>query len=275
MSGKKGLPTAAKVGIIGCGHLGQAVAQSLISGGLAKQNLLISYRGNPETYQRLEERGMAGCLTTNERVFGEADIVLLTIRPQDLSALKGIAVPEKTMIVSCLVGVPLELLSGIFGKRVFRMMLSGPDTLVSGKGVAATYPENGQLRRLVELMGAAYIKTETENDIDVFTAGVCLTAAILKAGNPDEQKKAIARIRSEYPLIAELYSWAVDALPDFRGDAEKKGYIAKMITKGGVTETIVSSLGDGCALDDALKKGIERTKEISAEIRQSIAGAIK
>ena len=35
-----------KIGIVGCGHLGQAIAQKLISGGLKKTNLLISYGGN-------------------------------------------------------------------------------------------------------------------------------------------------------------------------------------------------------------------------------------
>jgi len=275
MSEEKELLTDTKVGIIGCGHLGQAVAQSLIGGGLQKRNLLISYRGKPQTYQRLEEQGLACCLATNERVFAEAEIVLLTIRPQDLSELRGIAVREKTVTVSCLAGVPLELLSGIFGKRVFRMMLSGPDTIVSGRGVAALYPENGQLKQLLELMGAKHIKTGTEADIDIFTVGVCLPAAILKGVNPDEQKKAIARTKSEYPMLAELYSWALNALPDFRSDAEKTAYISKMVTKGGVTEAITSSLGHGAALDDALKKGIERTKEISAEICRSIAGAVK
>jgi len=275
MSDQKELLTDTKVGIIGCGHLGQAVAQALIRGGLQKRNLLISYRGKPQTYQRLEEQGLTCCLATNERVFVDADIVLLTVRPQDLSELRGIAVQEKTVTVSCLAGVPLELLRGIFGKRVFRMMLSGPDTIVSGKGVAALYPGNGQLAQLIELMGAAHIKTETEADIDIFTTGVCLTAAILKAGNHDEQRKAIARIKSEYPMLAELHSWALNALPDFQSNAEKTAYIEKMITKGGVTEAIISSLGHGEALDDALKKGIERTQEISAEIRQSIAGAVK
>lgn len=41
-----------KIGIVGCGHLGQAMAVSLLRQGYLKQNILISHQGNPATYQR-------------------------------------------------------------------------------------------------------------------------------------------------------------------------------------------------------------------------------
>lgn len=62
-----------KVGIMGCGHLGQAIAQALVKQGLKKENLLISYGGNPLTYQKLEARGLSSCLTTNQKLFQESD----------------------------------------------------------------------------------------------------------------------------------------------------------------------------------------------------------
>jgi pyrroline-5-carboxylate reductase len=39
-----------KIGIIGCGHLGQAILESLINHGFFKENIFISYKGNPSTY---------------------------------------------------------------------------------------------------------------------------------------------------------------------------------------------------------------------------------
>lgn len=259
-----------KVGIVGCGHLGQAIARALIDGGIEKGKLLISYRGNPLTYQKLEAQGLASCLATNERVFGEAGIVLLTVKPQDLSELRESVIQNKALIASCIAGVPLETLSGMFGANVIRMMLSGPDTIASGKGVAAIYPQNENLKLLLGLTRLTQIKIMTENDLDIFTAGVCLTAALLKEENPDEQVRAIDRIGGEYPLLSELYTWAKGVLPKFENDGEKKDYIAKMLTKGGVTDAIISNLERGASLDVALKKGIERTKEISIEIQKSI-----
>lgn len=103
-----------KIGIVGCGRLGQAVAR-----GFEKNRLLISYRGTPLTYQKLEEQELAECLCTNEQVFQDAGLVLLTTRPQDIPMLRNVKVSEKTCLVSCATGVPVELLSKTFGTRPF------------------------------------------------------------------------------------------------------------------------------------------------------------
>lgn len=43
-----------KIGIIGCGHLGQAIAEALISHGFHKEDILISYESNPSTYKKIK-----------------------------------------------------------------------------------------------------------------------------------------------------------------------------------------------------------------------------
>ncbi|KPU44771.1 pyrroline-5-carboxylate reductase [Oxobacter pfennigii] len=264
-----------KVGIIGCGHLGQAMAGSLVNQGLEKENLLISYKGNPLTYQKLEVQGLASCLTTNQRLFQESGIVLITVRPQDILELKETVVSSKVLIVSCMAGVPIELLNRILSMDVYRMMCSGPDTIVSGKGIAAIYPEHEHLKLLVRSINLTHIKVMSENDLDIFTAGVCMPAALLKSENSAERKMAVERIGMEYPLISELYAWALKALPHFHSSLDKKKYIERMITKGGVTDAIINSLANGVPFDVALKKGIARTKEISIEIQQSIISRVR
>ncbi len=264
-----------RVGIVGCGHLGQAIARTLVSHGLERGNLLISYRGNPVTYQKLEEQGLASCLVENQRVFQEAGIVLITIKPQDILTLEKAAVPGEAVVVSCMAGIPAELLKKILGRDVYRMMLSGPDTIVAGSGVGAIYPEHGHLKLLLRSMNLNCIETMSEGDMDVFTAGVCLPAAILKAGDPIDQKKAIDKIGMEYPLLSELYTWAVKALPHFQNNAEEEAYVGRMVTKGGITEAIITGLTNGASLDTALQRGIDRTREISGEIQQSIMQSAK
>lgn len=259
-----------KVGIMGCGHLGQAIAQSLVRQGLEKESLLISYKGDPLTYQKLEAQGLVSCLATNQRLFQESGIVLITVKPQDILELKETVVSSKALMVSCMAGVPLELLHRILGTEVCRMMFSGPDTILSGKGVATIYPEHEHLKLLLRLINVTHIKTVEENGLDIFTAGVCLPAALLKVKNPAEGKKAMDRIGTEYPLLSKLYAWAIKALPHFHNSADKEAYIERMITKGGVTDAIISSLKSGEPLDIAVSKGIARTREISSEIQQSI-----
>lgn len=256
-----------KVGIIGCGHLGQAIAQSLVKQGIERKNLLLSSRGSPLTQQKLEALSLTSCLTTNQKILDEAGIVFITIKPQDFYGLKGVDLAGKALIVSCMAGVTIESYFKILGKNVYRMMFSGPDTILSGKGVAAMYPEHEHLNLLLRFMNLTIMKIRTENDLDIFTTGVCVPAALLKAGNPNQQN-AINKIGAEYPLLSELYGWAQKAIPDFTNDADKVSYIERMITKGGVTEAIINSMADGASFDVSLQRGINRTKEISKEIQQ-------
>jgi pyrroline-5-carboxylate reductase len=259
-----------KVGIMGCGHLGQAIARSMITHGLEKKNLLVSYGGNPRTYQKLEAQGMTSCLASNQRLFRESGIVFITVKPQDMLEQKETFVPCKAFVVSCMAGVSIELVNKILGMQVYRMMFSGPDTIVSGKGVAAMYPEHEHLKLLLRSMNLTYIQTVTENDLNIFTAGVCMPAVLLKADNPAENKQAIDRIEKEYPLLSELFAWASKALPHFDNSADKEAYVDRMITKGGVTDAMIKSIASGAPLDDTLREGIARTKEISMEIQRSI-----
>ena len=132
------------------------------------------------------------------------------------------------------------------------------------------FPENAALESLIKLLGVKYIEIDKERDLDVFTAGVCLTAALLKTESPSEEERAIDKIGEEYPLLIDLYVWAKGALPMLDSEDGKEKYIAKMATKGGVTDAIISSLERGASLDEALKRGIARTEEISLEIKNSL-----
>jgi pyrroline-5-carboxylate reductase len=259
-----------KVGIIGGGHLGQAIAHALVGAGLEKGNLFISYGGSPSTYQKLQAAGLDSCLATNARAFEQAGIVLLTIKPKDIFALKGLALKGSGLVVSCMAGAPINLINGILETNVHRMMFSGPDTITAGVGVAAVYPEHADIEMLLHAMTVTMIKVMSEEALDILTAGVCMPAALLVAADPTAQQAAIERLAERYPMLLSLYTWALSVLPELNNDAEKSAYVQKMMTRGGVTEAIVGSLRQGDPLDDALIKGIARTKQIAAEIEQSI-----
>ena len=268
---EKELLNTLKVGIVGCGHLGQAIAVSLINNGLKKENLLISYRGNPDTFIRLEAKGLAPCITGNRRVFEEAGIVLIMIKPQDLPALKETFVSAKGLMVSCMAGVPCGLLKTVLGTDVCRMMFSGPDTVLSGKGVSAVYPENETADALIRVLGLRQLKPADESGIDTALVGVCMPAALLMRKNREETRAAAEEIGKRYPLFRELYDWALTVVPEFETPADTEDYIMKMVTKGGITDAIVKSLQRGETLDEALQKGVERSKAITQELQEAIS----
>ncbi len=254
-----------KIGIVGCGHLGQAIASLLLERGLQKQNLLISYGGSPHTYQALVSKGLAECVASNEVILQLSDMIFLTIKPKDISVLSLSSMSNRALFISCISGIPINYLQSIFGQNVCRIMLSGPDTLLNGVGLAALYPQNERLKCLLEAMGLTILAIETENDLNTFTAGVCLPAALVMLGVKTEQKEAIDRISGDYPLMRHFYEWAVKVAPDFDDDEAKRAYIGKMMTKGGETEAIINSLENGAELDAALRAGLDRIAKIFVE----------
>lgn len=259
-----------KIGIIGCGHLGQAIMESLINHQFSKNNIFISYKGNPATYEKLDKLGVAECISENNRILCESNIIFVTTRPQDIIHLKTMTLSKETQIISCAAGLSTQLLKKIFRKNVFRMMISGPDTIISEKGVAALYPYNKLAGSLLHQLRLKLFDMSQEDDLDVFTAAVCLPAALLQVNNKREIDDAIAEFAPNYPWLSDLYTWSKEALPSFTSENEKKGYLGKMITAGGVTETLTSSLKSGEPFIEALKKGINRSREITFEISHLI-----
>ncbi len=259
-----------KIGIIGCGHLGQAILKSLINHGFQKENLFISYRGNPSTYEKIEKMGLTICISENEKIFNEADVIFITTKPQDIISLKEIPISQNKLIVSCLAGVSVEILKNIFKSDVCRIMLSGPDTIIAEKGVAILYPYNELVACILNKMNLQIFKISDERYIDIFTAAVCLPAALLQEDNEEVINEAINEMEKEWASFLDLYKWAKRILPSFNTKNEKVEYIARMITKGGVTEAIIDSLKSGEIFINALRKGITRSKDISREISNSI-----
>lgn len=255
-----------KIGIIGCGRLGQAITESLIHHGFSKHNIFISYRGNPATYKHLEKLGLASCISENEQIFIEADLIFITVRPQDVIHLSDIPLSKNIRLISCVAGLSIKMLKRVFNRTIFRMMISGPDTIVSNKGVAALYPYDRFVGNLINQMSMTLFKLSNENDLNMFTAGVCLPAALLLEDNEKNIQNALNELQIDFAWFSKLYTWSKGVLPVLATEREKNDYIAKMVTEGGVTEAIINSLKDGELFLSALRRGMNRSQEISEEI---------
>jgi pyrroline-5-carboxylate reductase len=260
-----------KIGIVGCGHLGQAIATSLLMHGFNKNNIYVSYHGNPATYKQLVKKGLANCILDNKRLFSEADFVFITVRPQDVIDLSKLTVPKKVKIISCVAGLSTGTLKKIFNRTIMRMMVSGPDTIVKGKGIAMLYPNDHLAEQILTgMIGLRLFKVTHESDLNAFTAGVCLPGLLLTYTDEKEIQYAITKLTQQYPWFRDVYLWSKTVLPVFSSASEKQEYLLKMATKGGVTEAIVNSLQAGAPLFTALNKGITRSQQLAEEVAESL-----
>ena len=158
----------------------------------------------------------------------------------------------------------MPAIRGLLGVDAVRMMPSGPDTIAEGKGIAAIYPHNQILSRILRELGLRVFELKEEEQIHIFTVGVCLPAAILALDDGKDAIEEACRCLSRvYPDFSEICSWARDVLPEFEREVDKRDYIRKMATRGGITEAVVKSLERGDDLLTALKQGIKRSRKIS------------
>lgn len=256
------------IGIIGAGYLGRNLAQILIECGFPKEKLMISYGGKISTFESIREAGLIENIKNNKEICQKSTIIFIAVKPQAIKDLENLPFTGNSIVVSCMAGVSLPSLKEELGIDVFRIMPSGPDTIKGKKGIVAVYPQNPVLSDILSFIGLKVYELQDEETMHIFTVGVCLPAALLIANKKRlDIDYAIEVIEKEYAEFRDIYTWAKNVLPIFNSEEEEEKYVEHMSTKGGITEAIVVSLNSGEPFLYALKKGIERSKEISASTR--------
>lgn len=253
------------IGIIGCGHLGRTLAREIIDHDFPKEKILVSYNGSASTLERIRMSGLLENIRDNAEICRRATIIFIVVRPQAFKELQKLSFPRNALVISCMAGVSSATLKRALDIDIFRIMPSGPDTIKEGKGIVAVYPHSDILIDILSHMGLKVYELPEEEQMHIFTAGVCLPAALLVSAKKGlDTDQAVKTIEKEYPDFVEIYRWARNVLPDVDSDVEREKYVRKMSTKGGITEAIVDSLVSGSTFLTALRSGVARSKEISA-----------
>lgn len=259
------------VGIIGCGHLGRTLAAEFIARGLHIDNLRVSCGRSDSSLQGIKNAGLLGCLAENEEISRDCSIIFISVRPQSLPDLKGLCVANDVLVISCMAGVSLQTIRKHLGTDALRMMPSGPSTIQEKKSIAAIYPHNDYLIKILSCLGMQVFNLPNEDLMHIFTAGVCLPAALLASGNDKIRRAEASEILArEYADFPKICTWADQVLPEFERDEEKENYIRSMATKGGITEAIIESINAGDCLHVALNRGINRSREISRRLESDM-----
>jgi pyrroline-5-carboxylate reductase len=261
------------IGIVGFGHLGHSLAVPLARNGFPKERLMISHGASAATRERAISLGFADCVTDTAALMDCADVAIIAVRPQDALSLPANS-REKRLLVSCMAGLPIDLLRIIFKGEVARMMCSGPDTILAGNGVATSYPAGGPLDGLLSLMGMRTLSVASEEELDAFTVGICIPAMLQNTSlSDDDVSDGINSMKSRYPVYGPLEEWIREVTPERRGD--ESANLRNVSTKGGVTEAMMKALGEGASFAEALRRGMERGREISDEIRKNVLEALR
>lgn len=259
---------SAPLAIFGGGHLGQALAESLLEAGLPRARLLLCHRGSPATRERLAAAGLSDCLADAGETVRQARIILYAVRPQDVHAIAGFPLRPDCLLISLLAGVPVSRLPvSLSPDQRVRVMPSTPDTVRSGRGVAALFPDHAVARDLLETMRLRVFPLQSESDMDVFTVlGPCLPVVLTYLDG-------VGRCVEDGELLAIAAGWDCSAFPQMLPwvreshrrhlpRQERERYVTEAATPGGVTEAILSKLRSGAPLAAALEHGVRRSRDL-------------
>ena len=259
-----------RVGIIGCGHLGRAIAFRLLEAGLPRASLALSHAGSSQTHAALVDEGFEDLVLDSRELAGRAQLVLYLVRPQDRAVIAGLEFGPDTLVVSFLAGVPVNTLAVHPSRtRRVRMMTSTPDTIRAADAIAAVHPSDDErVIGMCRMLGARVFRLSSESDFSAFTAlGPCLPVALTVCEGMGREVDAsqIAELASDLGLEGwdEVVQWARARQPLGLTRAQRDTYIAQASTPGGVTEAVVSALRAGMPLTDSLLCGVVRSDEMA------------
>lgn len=253
-------------GILGCGHLGSVIAQSLIKNGLcSSKSLKIAIKGNEKTKARIIDKGWQKYLSDPTSIALWADICLITVRPQQAYFLSDCFASNKGMLISFMAGWTLKDLRTSFGKAFIRMMPSSPESINQGKGIVAVYPYTDELKTLMEAIGFKVIKAKDERFLDLFTVSVSLPAILMEkpmlvSSRTIEMMKERFGYSQNYWEM--LFKWIEEVIPPNLNQQERLSYIEGMATPGGITETMLKAVRKDVSLEDAFALGLKRCQSI-------------
>ncbi|MBC8336815.1 MAG: pyrroline-5-carboxylate reductase [Anaerolineales bacterium] len=167
-----------KIAFIGSGAMAGAMIVGLLREKLADpENLFASDPREDRGFELREKYGVQP-FTDNIAAVKEADVVVLSIKPQRLSAvlsdLKG-KIPEKALVLSIIAGATIEKMSeGLTHGKIIRTMPNTPARIGEGITVwvastAVSDKQKEQARQILSALGEE-IFVEDESYLDMATA---------------------------------------------------------------------------------------------------------
>jgi pyrroline-5-carboxylate reductase len=162
MAAKKSRAGGRRLGLVGCGQMGEALLRGMLTAGLLKPEGVLAADPDRARMSMIVQRyGIRAARDSRAVAQGGVDLLLLAVKPQAINELfaelKG-AVSDRTLVISIVTGVQLVRLEAELGERT-RVVRAVPNTpALVGSGMTA-------------VAGGAHVSPEDlKTAVDVFNA---------------------------------------------------------------------------------------------------------
>lgn len=163
-----------KIAFLGTGNMAEALVKGLLRAGTATADEIVCTEPRAERREEVSGRYGVRCISGNVEAAEEADIVLLSVKPQTMDHLLDEIAPvvdHRKLVISIAAGVPISAIARKLGAgvRIVRVMPNTPALVGAGaaalaRGANATEDDLRQARTLFEAVGTAVVVEEHQLD---------------------------------------------------------------------------------------------------------------
>ena len=265
------------IGFIGGGNMAQALLEGVLKAGLFKADDICVSDVRPERLTELEGLYGIRTATENTELTGQADIIVLSVKPQVMAdVLDGIAgtLKKDVLLISIAAGVTTASIREKLGDmQIIRVMPNTPALVATGASglYNASATEEG-LKTALDICASVgkSIVVESEELIDVVTAVsgsgpayyFLLMEEMIKAGVKLGLTEADAKT-----LVLQTAKGAALLAETAQANGETPAILRQKVTSpGGTTEAalkVFAEKGISKTVQKALKAAFDRGQELS------------
>ena len=264
-----------KIGFIGGGNMASSLISGLIASGHSPQQIWVSDI-NPDTLKTLAANLNVNASASNDAVVNEADVIVLAVKPQTLSAVAKSIAPliqqRKSLVVSIAAGISQSSLSNWLGAdtAIVRCMPNTPALVLTGAtALHANDKVSKEQRSLAEnIMRSVGIAlwVESESELDAVTAvsgsGPAYYFLLMEA-----MEKAALELRlSETTARLLVQQTALGAAKIALESSESPEQLRKRVTSpGGTTQQAIETFQQG-GFTELVSKALHAARDRSIEM---------
>jgi pyrroline-5-carboxylate reductase len=274
-----------RIGFIGSGVMGEVMIKGLLDLQVVPPERIWAAGPRSERAAELNQRYGIHGITTNREAVANADLVVLSVKPQSLAkVLKEVKdiVEPRHLVLSIVAGARMEVIgSSLAHPAIIRCMPNLPCQIHRGMTIWTSSDEvsEGQkavTRRILRTMGAEYY-VQDELDVDRATAvngtGPAIIAYIVKA-----LEDAALFIGESRPLARESVLQTIIGTAEMvlQSDRHVAELIDGVTSPGGTTSRALHILSQGRipaiftdAIDAAFQRSLELGRQLDSQVRSA------
>ncbi len=266
-----------KIGIIGCGNMGEAILSGIVSNRLVQPKDIIVSDVDSAKLDNIKKAYKADVTFNNSIVAKSSDVIIMAVKPQDMkAALLDISefLNKEKLLISIAAGVTIKKIVSIIGKDkpVVRVMPNMPALIKKGFTAICFSKNVGKkeadlTKKVFSCLGDTVEVKEKNLDAITAISGsgpayfFYIVETLIKAGKglgltQDTAKKAVIKT-------------ALGSLALLSESGEDPSTLRKKVTsKGGTTEAafkVFNEEGLGRVMRDGIKAANKRSKELSGD----------